>query len=207
MDQGAAPAARSELDPRDPGGWVSPVPPASPRPRLWDLCPGGEGGPPAGLAPSTCLRGDAPCPRVGSHPSLSPCMEPLGCPLPAKEVQSPEPSPDGPALASTGPAQAPDGAGCRGAPLQQPPSVMQGVQGRASWGCLLGARVAPHVEGATRAGTGPLSGWSTAQGCVPPPCRPGALAAASTWPAPNSARWGGAGQGAPPALSLAWCLG
>lgn len=72
--------------------------------------------------------------------SLSPWIEPLEFPLPATEFQSPEPSPAGPALASTGPSQAPDGVECQGAPRQQPSSVigvwrvwMAGRRGDASW--------------------------------------------------------------------------
>lgn len=105
--------------------------------------------------PSTCPRGDAPCRRVGRHlspPGWSPWTDP--CQPQRFRALSP-------ALASTGSVQARDGAGCQGALCRsrhQSCWMWGDVEGRASWGCISGARVAPHVEGATRAGTGHLSG-------------------------------------------------
>ena len=164
--------------------------------------PGGEGGPGGGLVPSKCLKGDALCPRVG--PPLYPWIEPLGYLLPATEVRSPEPRPAGPALVGVGSMQVPNGAGCQGAPLQLPSSVLVDVEGRASWGCHLGASVAPHREEAARVGTGPL--WLDHCSGVYAPTSAWPTASASMWPAPKSALWRGAGSftNLSPCVVLRW---
>lgn len=173
--------------------WISLVPPAYPKTPTVGRVSGREGAPTWGTgAQLECLRGDGLYPRVGCPLSLP--LQPIVCPVPAVEVQSPEPRPwwpsPGQRRAQRGPSQ------CR---IQCSPfaaAVSDGCRGQGrAWRPLGSQGCYPH--GGDRRDQWWLLSLARAQyrGTGPHPvhlalCVLVSVALAGTWPAPNSALMG-----------------